>query len=297
MSNTGHLPFSLGTCSTSLARPDLEASLDVLQAAGLTHVQLDLQSAGLETLPEAIDPAVCDRIAAALAARGLTLAAVAGTCNLIHPEHDRRRENLRRLRGLAASCGRLGTGLITLSTGTRDRQDLWRAHTSNTSWAAWEDLVDALEAAVAIAEAHELTVAIEPHPAHVIDSAAEAVRIIDRLGGPQPRLKVVCDPGTWIPPGAGPRRQALLDEALDLLAPHLALARLGAGTDAPALDHDGYLAGLRRIGYHGPLIVHGSGEADLMATVAELRRMAPSGLGHVPSDPGVWLPPAQSRPS
>ena len=101
-----------------------QATLDAVQSHGLSCVQWNMACAGLPTLPDAIDPSLCDRVADAMAARGLTMAAVSGTYNMIHPEAERRRDGLRRLGVLAAACRRMGTSVVTLCTGTRDRDEM-----------------------------------------------------------------------------------------------------------------------------------------------------------------------------
>jgi sugar phosphate isomerase/epimerase len=76
--------------------------------------------------------------------RGVTLAAVSGTFNTIHPDPKLRMAGLRRLRVLAEAAPRLGTSTITLSTGTRDPEDTWRHHPDNATPQAWRDLLDTL---------------------------------------------------------------------------------------------------------------------------------------------------------
>jgi sugar phosphate isomerase/epimerase len=69
--------------------------------------------------------------------RNLTMAAVSGTFNMIHPNPRKRRDGLRRLGVLAGACGQLGTSVITLCTGTRDPEDMWRSHPENDVPEAW----------------------------------------------------------------------------------------------------------------------------------------------------------------
>jgi hypothetical protein len=54
------------------------------------------------------------------------VAAVSGTFNMIDPVRERRDAGMRRLDQLAGACALLGTGIITLCTGTRDPDDMWR---------------------------------------------------------------------------------------------------------------------------------------------------------------------------
>jgi len=59
------------------------------------------------------------------------MAAISGTFNMCHPEQAERAKNLVRLRVLAGACRPLGVSVITLCTGSRDPQDMWRRHPDN----------------------------------------------------------------------------------------------------------------------------------------------------------------------
>ena len=56
----------------------------------------------------------------------------------------------------------LGTRLITLCTGTRDPNDMWRAHPDNDSESAWRDLTVAMQRAIEIAGRYDVFLGIEP---------------------------------------------------------------------------------------------------------------------------------------
>ena len=130
------------------------------------------------------------------------MAAVSGTFNMIHPDPAQRADGLRRLAVLAAACGALGTRLITLCTGTRDPEDMWRRHPANDTPDAWRDLLASLEVALAAAERHDVFLGVEPEVANVIDSAAKARRLLDELRSP--RLKIVMDPANLFHAGELP---------------------------------------------------------------------------------------------
>src|SRR4051794_10871764 len=112
--------MQLGIFAKTFQRPSLEATLDAVAAHGLTHVQFNMSCAGLPTLADEIPAALCQRIARACEARGLTMAAISGTYNMIHPDPAHRADGLRRLGVLAAACGAMGVPVITLCTGSRD---------------------------------------------------------------------------------------------------------------------------------------------------------------------------------
>jgi sugar phosphate isomerase/epimerase len=120
--------MQIGIFAKTFQRPNLEATLDAVRSHGIDCVQFNFSCAGLPTLPEALDPDRCVQIRKAHEARGIRMAAVSGTFNLIHPNVEERRRGFWRLRTLAFACRWLGTSVITLSTGTRNATDLWSAH-------------------------------------------------------------------------------------------------------------------------------------------------------------------------
>jgi sugar phosphate isomerase/epimerase len=260
-------------------RPTLAQTLDAIVAHGLRYTQFNLACAGLPTLPDHIDPATTSMIRREFAARDLTMAALSGTYNMIHPDPAKRHDGLQRLRVLAAACADMGTSIITLCTGTRDLANMWRAHPDNDTAAAWNDLIAAMQEALAIAEQHNVTLAFEPEPANVVNRPAKGRRLLDELRSP--RLKVVMDAANLFHKGDLARMPEVLDEAFLLLGGDIVLAHakdliqdgeaghVAAGTGK--LDYDRYLALLRSAGYGGPLILHGLDEGEIDGSVAFLR--------------------------
>jgi sugar phosphate isomerase/epimerase len=271
--------MQLGIFAKVFARRTLEITLDAVRAHGLRSVQFNMACVGLPPLPPTIDPSLCGRIRRALAARGIAMAAVSGTFNMIHPDLARRREGLERLRVLADACRDMGTSMITLCTGTCDADDMWRRHPDNDTPDAWHDLVVSMREAVRIAQETGVTLAFEPEVSNVVDSAVKARRLLDEIGAAC--LKVVMDGANLFHAGELPRMREILEEAFALLGKDIALAHAKdlsrdgeAGHEAAGkgvLDYDHYLALLRSVGYDGPLILHGLAEAQVDECVAFLR--------------------------
>src|SRR5262249_28745363 len=207
-------------------------------------------------LPERMEPGLPQQIGAAAASRRVTIAAVSGTFNMIDPIRERRDAGLRRLGQLAGACSLLGTKIITLCTGTRDPDDMWRGHPANGRPDAWAELLTAMEQALAIAEEHDLWLAVEPETANVVDSPAKARRLLDGLASP--RLKIIIAPANLSHVEALPHQRAILDAAFDLLWRDIVLAhakdvRVVGGTvrhvtaGTGVLDYPHYLTLLRHI--------------------------------------------------
>jgi sugar phosphate isomerase/epimerase len=282
----------IGIFAKTFPRPTPEENLDAVRRHGLGVVQYNLACAGLPSLPERIEPRLAIRVGAAAMSRRIAIAAVSGTFNMIDPIRERRDAGMRRLGQLAGACAPLGTKIITLCTGTRDPDDMWRGHPANGRPDAWADLLRAMEQAIAIAEEHDLWLAVEPETANVVDSPAKARRLLDELRSP--RLKIIIDPANLFRAEDLPHQRAILDAAFELLGPDIVLAHakdvrvvdgavhhVTAGTGV--LDYHHYLTLLRHVPV--PLIVHGLTEPEVNGALAFLRgalaavqRQVPAGV-------------------
>jgi sugar phosphate isomerase/epimerase len=234
-------------------------------------------------MPESISPQLAEQIAREMSQRGLTMAAVSGTFNMIHPDPAKRQDGLRRLAAMAQVCKQLHTSTITLCTGSRDAENMWRAHPLNQSAEAWADLTASLSAALEMTEASGVTFGIEPETANVIDSARSARKLLDEMKSP--RLKIVLDAANLFLPGDGPRMKSVIEEAIDLLGDDMIAAHAkdfrdnGSVVEHVAagegeLDYDFYVAQLRNAGFSGPLILHGLDEFQ----VTDSRRFVQAAL-------------------
>jgi sugar phosphate isomerase/epimerase len=279
-----------GVFAKTFARSSPEGVFDALVGYGLGETQFNMSVAGLSPLPDEIASALADRVRVAAAERRIALVAVSGTFNMIHPDLGVRRDGLRRLGVLAGACERLGTSTVTLCTGTRDPEDMWRRHPDNTRPEAWRDLLATMQEALETAEKHGVTLAFEPEAANVVDSAEKGRRLLDEMRSP--RLKVVMDAANLFDAGDPTRRlsrsEEILEGAFELLGEDLLLAHAkdvnGAGEVVAVgkgdLDYDLYLRHLDGAGYGGPLIMHGLAEEEVEGSLAFLqRKLSEIGIG------------------
>ncbi len=279
--------MQLGIFAKTFPRPTFPETLDAVVGHGLRHIQFNFACVGLAPLPETVDSHLLAKVRQDCAAHNVHIAGVSGTFNMAHPDPQVRADGIRRLGALAAATRALGASFISLCTGTRDRQDMWRAHPENDSPEAWHDLRETLEAALVIAESQGLLFGLEPESGNVVSSAAQARRLIDEMKSP--RLKVILDPANLFHHGEvvnGELMRARLREALDLLAPdlHMAHAKEMAGDGslgglppgAGLVDWEFYLDGLRRAGFGGPLVLHGLPESAVSDAVQFLRQLGAS---------------------
>jgi sugar phosphate isomerase/epimerase len=200
---------------------------------------------------------------------------------MAHPDPAVRERGHRGLAALIAAASALGTRTVTVCTGTRDAEDMWRAHPANGAPDAWRDMLAAMAAATALAEAHGVTLGVEPEHNNVVRDAPTARRLLDRLRSPH--VRIVVDGANLVVPGE--EQAPVLQEAFALLGSDLVLAHakdlrgdgsiVAAGTGT--LDYGLYVELLEAAGYAGPLVLHGLEEDAVPAAVAFLRAQLAGG--------------------
>ena len=196
---------------------------------------------------------------------------------MIHPDLAVRQAGRRSFAAIAAAARRWATRLLTLCTGSRDAKDQWRWHADNASPEAWRDLIAEFAAILPIAERHDVDLGVEPELANVISDAKAARQLIDEVGSP--RIRIVLDPANLFEVETEPRRAAIIQAAIDLLADRIAMAhakdRFADGGFAPAgrgvVDFPRFVAALRAAGFDGDLVAHGISEGEAPEVARFLR--------------------------
>ncbi len=271
--------MQLGIHVGTFRRPMLSEILDTVVEHGFSCVHFNMAAAGVPSMPERVEEELREQIAAEMTARELSIASLSGTFNMIHPNEDVRCAGLRRLEAIAEAARPIGASLITLCTGTRDPDHMWRRHEENDTPEAFDQLLDTMARALEIAERCDVTLGVEPEVNNVIDSAARARRLLDAIDSP--RLKIIIDGANLFHAGELKQMHVILGEAFDLLGKDIALAHAkdldhdgDAGHIAAGkglLDYDYYLASLKRVGFDGPLILHGLDEDEVAECVEFLQ--------------------------
>lgn len=269
----------LGIFAKTFAGADPRTVLQAAKGAGYAAVQYNMACSGLPAMPDAVTDEQVNAVAQACAATGVAIAAVSGTYNMIHPDPAVRATGLGRLGVLIDNAAAMGTGMVTLCTGTRDAEDQWRHHPDNASPEAWRDLLEEMGKACALAEPKGIKLGIEPELANVIDSAAKARRLIDSLQSPA--LAIVLDPANLFEVQPLERQRDILSHAVDLLADSIVMAhakdRDPAGGFVAAgkgvVDFPHFLRRLRAAGFAGDLVTHGLTADEAPGVAAFLARL------------------------
>ncbi|MGO6697100.1 sugar phosphate isomerase/epimerase family protein [Rhizobium johnstonii] len=269
--------MKLGIFAKTFEGTEPATVLNSVAGAGFNCAQYNMACSGLAPMPEIITEAQARAVGEAARSSGVEIVAVSGTFNMIHPYPAVREAGLRRLATLAERCAGMSTTLITLCTGTRDPVDQWKAHADNDTPEAWRDLLEAMGAAIEIAERYEVDLGIEPELANVVNSAEKASRLIAALKSP--RVKIVLDPANLFEIATLDEQRSIVSSGIDLLADRIVMAhakdRNPDGSFATAgkgvLDYAHYLGRLKSIGFNGSLVTHGLSASEAAGAAAFLK--------------------------
>ena len=299
----------IGVMTTEFDGPSLEVVAAQIAAHQISTVQLQLGSVvpevprsaalllGLDTLGDRLTEEVASSSRRVLAEHEITIAAIDGTYNMIHPDVRRRRRNLERLIALIELAPTFGTDVVAVCTGSR-ADVMWQPSTANQAEDAWRDLLDQLRVAARVAERVGVRIAFEPEHNNVVNSAQRARRLIDELASPA--VKVVMDMANLFHRGDLARMDEHFSEVFEVLGADIVLAH------AKDLDHDGdaggraagegmldyprYLSELRNSGFDGTVVLHQLNELApdrLDRAFSHVRESAPTGyLDPAPAPPG-----------
>jgi sugar phosphate isomerase/epimerase len=276
---------TLGLLSPEFPSTSLAENLDAMAKTGAISVQFDLQTAVGETFPIELSPASVEAIRKGFAERKLQLAALSGTYNMIDPDPQAREAGAAGLKRVIALAPKLGTHLVTLCTGSRDRQSMWQRHEDNDTPEAWTDLLTQVEQAVVTAEHHGVVLGVEPEIGNTINSVDKARRLLDEIQSAH--LKIVMDGANIFQRGQLPNMRQVLEEAFELLGSEIALAHakdlerdgeaghLAAGRGR--LDYPYYLELMKKSGFDGAIILHALKATEARDRLAFVRNAAPAG--------------------
>jgi sugar phosphate isomerase/epimerase len=269
----------LGIFAKTFRRSSLPATFDAVTEHGLDVIQFNLETAGIESMPSDVPAGLSELIRSEAETRGIQIAALSGTFNMIHPDPAVVARGLASLELVAGAARPMGAGLVTLCTGTRDPDNMWRRHPENDSPAAWQALLDAMEQALFFAARDQVAFGIETEPGNVVNSARKCRRLLDEFSSPW--LKVIFDPANLVMTDLTRDPTELLQEALELLGADVAIAHAKeCGPTGEVLTPgegivpwDLVISGLARQA-HGeeiPLIIHGIEESDVDRAMEFLR--------------------------
>jgi sugar phosphate isomerase/epimerase len=274
---TGGLAERLGIFARSFPRETPEEVAAAVARAGYALAHWNFAAVGRATLAGDVGRPDVAAVRRAFERAGVAIPSVSATFNVIHPDPERRAAQTGQAVRLIGLVPELGAEVVTLCSGTRDPDDMWRAHSQNLAEDAWTDLRRTLDTLLAAAGEAGVRLGIEPEPGNVVRDAPTAARLLRELGDDAP-VGIVLDPANLLSPETISRQSEILAEAVDLLGPRVVgiqakdVAAAGTATAGTGLlDYPSLLRQLSRLP-PVPLIVQDATEDDAPRVRADLLR-------------------------
>lgn len=263
--------MQIGIFAKTFDGADPETILAAAANASYATVQYNMACSGLPSLPTHVTPEHIEAIESAIENSGVSICALSATYNMVHPDSEIRNKGLASLEVLAGAAQSLNVRLLTLCTGSRNPLDQWAHHVDNQTPEAWADLRAAMEKALAIAEAHDLYLGIEPEHGNVVNSSTAAKQLIAELGSS--RLKVIIDPANLVSTESATEQKIIIATAIEQVAGHIVLAHAKdrnsngevVASGQGVIDFPHFISRLKNGGYDGPLVTHGLAASEAMS--------------------------------
>ncbi|GAA0975349.1 sugar phosphate isomerase/epimerase [Acrocarpospora macrocephala] len=252
---TADLAPRLGIFARTFRRDSPVEVAAAVAGAGYALAHWNFAAVGQPTLAAGVSDTRFAEVREAFDAAGLAIPSVSGTFNVIHPDTALRARQTDQAVRLIALVGELGADVVTLCTGTRDPDNMWRAHPGNTDPSAWTDLRRTLDPLLEAARDAGIRLGVEPEHGNVVRDAVTAARLLGELGDDAP-IGIVLDPANLLSPQTVAQQEQVVGEAIDLLG-----ARV-LGLQAKDVVPSGYSAA-------------GAGLMDYPALFTQLGRLAP----------------------
>lgn len=260
---------------------NLEEVCRRMRSDGLLWTQFNLQSAGLESLPQAVSDEKLQSIQNTFKRYAIRPVALSGTFNMIDPDEDARKNACAQFSLQCRVARELGIPIVTLCTGSRHPQSKWKWHEENRSPAAWSALMRSTETILKYAQENGVYLGVEPEVNNIICSPQKAREYLDVVGSK--RLRIVMDGANLFHAEQFAKMRKTLQEAFALLGRDIVLAHAKdivckremefVAPGKGSLDYKTYLALLEQCGYKGALIMHGLSEQQVPQSARFLQEL------------------------
>jgi sugar phosphate isomerase/epimerase len=277
--------MKIGIFSPEIKANTIPELFGAVKGYGFEQIQFDFLSVCAEETPAEIPEDWIGEISVQAEKNGVEIAAVNGTFNMAHPDAQVRRDGIMRFEKIAVACGRLNCKLVTLCTGTRNKENMWTPHPDNGSKQAWRDMEAVMEEALLIADKDDVHLGLETEASNIVDTPQKARKLLDEMRSP--RLRVIMDCANLFRKGMAKKEMVrpVIREAFDMLGGDIALAHGKDILETPGIaftgagmgivDFDFFFEELKKAGYRGGVILHGiKREKDIPGCVGFIRNKA-----------------------
>ena len=193
----------------------------IAQGFSCVHLALGKVLDGSYMNPAAATPGLAHSVKKGL--QGLDIAVLGCYLNLTHPDESVYRETVKKYQAHLALANWMQAGVVGTETGNPNKDYAYEPERSHTD-EALELFIRRVEPVVKTAEKLGATLAIEPVYTHIVSDGKRARRVLDAIASPN--LKIILDPINLLHKDNMHRRDEVIAEAMELLAPEIAIIHI-----------------------------------------------------------------------
>ncbi|MGX7197880.1 sugar phosphate isomerase/epimerase family protein [Enterococcus olivae] len=260
-----------GIFSKVFAKYTLSEAFTKIREFGFTTVQFNFSNVGLPSIPLEIKSEIIEDISKVSKETGVSISIISGTFNTLELDEEKRNINMRGFNEVVKAAEKLGVRYVSISTGSLDQEDFWRAHPDNHTDKAWGILFNSLDEMIRMAKEHNVIIVVEPEQANVISSVEDTIKLMKHYDSPN--LKVLFDAANIVTTLDVNGLEEKINYALKELSSYIEIAHckdcIVSNTEikfAPIgkgnLPLNSYLKELKKY-YNGPVIMHGLEENEI----------------------------------
>ena len=202
----------------------LTERLQIVRQQGFSCVHIALgKTDGLPKETDALTPGYALWLKNEFAQAGVDMAVLGNYQNLAHPDPAKLKEIQHRYTAHLRFAALAGCGMVGTETGAPN-EDYHYDKEANHSAEALEIFINNLRPVIADAERFGVILAIEPVYKHIVWNPKRAREVLDRIASPN--LQIIFDPVNLLDPDNLDHREEVIEEAMDLLAPEIAMIHL-----------------------------------------------------------------------
>ena len=207
---TGYFPYSL------------KESAKIIRGHDFNTVQLDLTFKDMDLSTDQITPQKCNTIRDTFRRHNLPICCLSGYTNLVHPDPDKRKQNLTHLKKLIEMAHECGTPYVISETGTFDPDSDWVHHPKNKTEEGYADCVTVIKDLVDHAEKNGVTFLVETYVNNIIGSIEETERLFADVN--HKNLGLLMDPTNYFEAHNIDDMDTVLNDIFDRLSDRIVIS-------------------------------------------------------------------------
>ena len=216
--------IQLGIRLHDTAEQEIGKRLAQVKADGFSCVHIALaKTAGLPKETEALTPGYAMWLKNVFARAGVDAAVLGNYQNLAHPDEAELRKIKARYAAHLRFASLMGCAMVGTETGAPNAAYAYDKE-ANHSDRALKILIKNLSDVVRDAERFGVILAIEPVYKHIVYDPKRARQVLDAVASPN--LQIIFDPVNLLDPDNLDRRDEVIDSAIELLGPDIAMIHL-----------------------------------------------------------------------